>query len=410
MPTLENRPSGAQAEGASTPGHFLDTFYFVRVPDISDDTAATIGAGRARDAWDGIFRALHREERRKDATEDIRADARLGRLSIGINALARAEGITDTAMRRQLRYLQRVGLIRIHAGERPIERDPDTGKIVRGEGRTPPTVIVVTLTRAHMRPSRPTSQEGRQVTPQKPSQGRQGTPSKRSLKGKDLRDRKCAPSRESDSKESDSSGIRGTADAAGPLEAVGTAAPKTKKGGPAEGRPEEPRRTALERSQEDARRARITRFADALGITTTDVCLMGQADPGALRARVEAAGLSWETGRHREAPPPREAVLDARRAVGEAVTAATTQGADSPEDIDTRRAELKRALAAVDSKLAQERADADQRRQAEERRKEQERLRVSAWQWAIDNGMTIESREQVDDIVRRLRSGELVAA
>lgn len=342
MATLENTPSGAPAEGDSTQAHFLNGIYFVPVPDLSDEAVHTINAGKAMPAFIGILRALHHQGR-KGRTEDIRADARLGRLTIGINALARGNGMTDAAIRRQLTYLQRVGIIRVHDGEREPERDPVTGRIVKGRGRTPPKVIVMTLTRDLMRPSR----EGRQVTPSNPSQRPEETPTKRSQRGRDHRDRNRPPSRDANSKEFASSGCKGTADTGGPLEAAGTAAPEAQNR-PADGRPDAGRRpppAALTLAEREAHRLRCERMGRALGMTALEVHAAGLADRDALRARVEAAGLDWATGKPVTPTPPREAILEARRAVGEAVTAGTTGGADASEDIEERRARMQRELA-----------------------------------------------------------------
>lgn len=347
MATAEKRPSVAAAEGDSTQAHFLAQFYFVPLPDLSDEAVHTINAGRAMPAYVGILRALHLQHRR-GRTEGMRADAREGRLTIGINALARANGMTDAAIRRQLKYLERTGFLRCHNGEREPERDPTTGRIVKGRGRTPPKVIVMTPRRDQMRPSK----EGRQVTPSKPSQRPEEIPLKSPLRGRDDRDRNRPPSIDADSKESASYGCRETADAGKPLEASGTAVSPAQKR-PADGRPEDVcRRTPLSARQRaamtDVQRkmfeAKLRLFGDALGMTPLEVLAAGRADQEALRARVEAAGLDWGTGKRREPAPPREAVLDARRAVGEAVTAGTTQGADMPESIEERRAAILGAL------------------------------------------------------------------
>lgn len=369
MPTRENRASRPSAEGDSTPAHFLNGIYFVPVPDLSDEAVHTINAGRAMPAFLGILRALHNQGRR-GRTEDIRADAVLGRLTIGINALARDNGMTDAAIRRQLTYLQRVGFIRVHDGEREPERDPVTGRIVKGRGRTPPKVIVMTLTRDFMRPSR----EGRQVTPSKPSQRPDETPPNPPLKGRDFRDRNRPPSRDADSKESASSGCRGTPDAGGPLEAAGPAAPPTQNR-PADGRPAAPpprpsqHPPRMSPAQRAIFQAKLQLFGDALGMTPLEVLAAGRADQRALRARVEAAGLNWDTGKRRNSAPPRGAILEARRAVGESLAVSTTQGSDAQEDIEERRARLERDIErfqALEAKKAVMASERDERRRIED--------------------------------------------
>lgn len=393
MSTPENAVPKVRPEADSTAPHWCGSFFFLPFPDLSDDAVHTINAGRAMPAFVGILRALH-DQGRRGRTEDIRADAHLGRLTIGLKALARANGMQDASLGRQLRYLERVGMLRVHDGERQPERDPATGRIVKGRGRTPPKVFVLTLGKPMMRPTR----EGRK-TPQQPSQRPEETPRKAPLKGRDVRGGFRPPSKDAGSKEPASFGCRGTTDAGKPLEASGPAAPRREKG-PADGRPDRPKRTA---AQVEQHRARCTLIGEALGMDPYAVHLAGVADPAALRARVEAAGRVWETGKRKGPPPAREAVLDARRGVGEAVTATTTEGADAPEDIEERRSRILREL----SEAAASKQEADRRREAEKQRSAD---RVAAIQWAIDHGKPIESIDHIDQLYRSFRAGELSAA
>lgn len=321
-------------EDDSTSPHWCEGFFFVPVPDLSDETVHSINSGRAMPAFIGVIRALVLMER-KGRTDDIRADARLGRLTIGINALARAAGMQDAALGRQLKHLQRIGIVRIHDGERQPERDPATGRIVKGRGRTPPKVIVLTLDRSMMRPSK----EGRQVTPRNPTQRPDETPRKAPLKGRDVRGGFRPPSKDAGSKEPASFGCRATADAGKPLEASGTAVANSGTR-PADGRPD----AAAPHGLTLRHQRRCQRIGDALGMTYIEVHVAGRADMKALRARVEAAGLDLDTGLPRTPAPPRGAVLEARRAIGDAVTAGTTGGADAPEDIEERRERMLREL------------------------------------------------------------------
>jgi hypothetical protein len=344
MSTAENAAPQVRPEGDSTKGHFLEGFFFVAVPDVSDEAVHTINAGRAMPAFFGILRALRRQET-KGRTEDARADARLGRLTIGINALARANGMTDAALRRQLVYLCRVGIIVMHTGERDPERDPETGRIVKGRGRTPPKVIVMNLTRDLMRPTR----EPRQ-TPQKPSQRPEEIPSNQSLRGSSFRDRNRPPSKDADLQRglhpSDADRRRLPT---GPGRPSAPPSP-AREGGPAVGRPGEDRHQAFNRQlRQEAHEVRCENIGHLLGMSAQEVHLAGRADPVALRARVEAAGGHWETGRRLSSAPPRSAVLDARRAVGEAIGIK----ADSQESEEDRRRRMYRELdAAMERDLA----------------------------------------------------------
>ena len=92
MPRPEKSASSVRPEGDSSPGHFLTGYYFVPMPDFSDETAWTINQGRAMPALIAVLRALH-DQHRRGRNEDMRADAAGGRLTIGLKALSRANGM-----------------------------------------------------------------------------------------------------------------------------------------------------------------------------------------------------------------------------------------------------------------------------------------------------------------------------
>jgi hypothetical protein len=283
----------------------------------------------------------------------------------------------------------------MHAGEREPERDPDTGRIVKGRGRTPPKVIIMTLTRDLMRPTR----EARSVTPSKPSQKPEEIPPKPSLRGRHVRDRIRPPSKDADLH-------RGQH----PLDAErqrmppglgrpSAPPPSEREGGPADGRPRQAadRDSPLERARLARIRARVEGIGRLLGMEPADVALAGRTDPDALRARVEAAGGVWETGRLRTPPPGRPAVLDARRTVGEALG---TNAAAQESEEDRQR----RLLAELDKAKA-DAAAVQVRREQEARR---EKARVAARNYAFANGIQYESGEQMEAIAARILSGDLV--
>ncbi len=317
MPRPQKSASAVRPEGAASTPHFLEDFYHFRMPDFSDETVWTINQGRSMPALVAVFRALHDQERR--GTEESRADARGGRLTIGLKALARMsrkqdpENVQTTAILRQLRFLQRAGILRMHDGERVIERDPATGKIVRGRGRTPPKVIILTLQGWMMRSSKTTSKTGSNRS-QRPEE----TGSNRSLSPRVLRDTKDPPSRETTSTEVVSSGNNGRREH--PAQGGRNVPPPQAKTEPASSRPAEEPLSAKEQTLKGTQRFFAGLYAKALGITYEQVVIQWKRDGKAFLTGLEKAGIDWKTGRkipltamldgpaesceERKAPPP----------------------------------------------------------------------------------------------------------
>ena len=132
--------TAATADASSQESHWLNGHFFVPVPDMSDEISWVISKGRAWPAFMAIMRLLRQQQRRAEA----KADAADGRLVVGVNALARAAGMTSTSILRQLRFLERQGFIKTHQERFVTETDPATGKITRNAAKAPPKVIVMT--------------------------------------------------------------------------------------------------------------------------------------------------------------------------------------------------------------------------------------------------------------------------
>ena len=326
MPTAQKSAPAVRPEGDSKPRHFLEDFYHFRMPDFSDETKWTIGQGRAWPALIAIFSALWDQERR--GTEQSRADAREGKLTIGIKALARmskeqdSKNVQTTAILRQLRYLERNGFLVMHDGERVIERDPATGKIVRGRGRTPPKVIIMTLKGWMMRGSKTTSKTGSNRS-QRPEE----TGSNRSLRPRVLRDTKCPPSIETTSTEVVSYGNnRGREH---PAHGGRSIPPPQKKTEPAASRPAEEPLSAEERTRRDRHRYLAALYAKGLGITIEEVERRWGGDKEVFRDQLTNAGIDWKDGSRipllamLDGPPASPAI---ERDVRPPVSRARTQG------------------------------------------------------------------------------------
>ena len=288
MPRAQKSTVDARPEGDSRAGHFLTGIYFVPMPDFNDETIWTINQGRAMPALIAVLRALH-DQHRRGRTEEIRADAAGGRLTIGVKALSRANGMQTSSLLRQLRFLERAGLLKAHEGERVPERDPKTGKILKGRGRTPPKVIIMTLDRSMMRGGRRAAETGRN-----PSQKPEETGRIPSLSPHALRDGKRPPSIEhpTEGVPMEHSGRREH-----PAQGGRSVPPPQAKREPASGRPAEEPLSAEEQRQRATNRMLGERYAKGLGITIEEVGRLWKADKEAFRDRLTNAGIDWKDGK-----------------------------------------------------------------------------------------------------------------
>jgi hypothetical protein len=210
-----SEPAVETTETDSTAGrHWLRDRYFVPVPDLSDETRWEISQGRAWPVFMGMMTLLHDLERR--GTERQQADAVAGRIAhLGVNGLAAAVQMSSTAVLRQLRFLERVGLIRTTQATFTIESDEATGRIVRNYAKAPPKIIELTLTDRHYRPSGRTAGSRRDT--HDPNPRRQGDTHDPNPKTRNPRVRNAGVPRERTSKEVRSSGTNRRQDASGPL-------------------------------------------------------------------------------------------------------------------------------------------------------------------------------------------------
>lgn len=146
-PAAESVPSDSTA-----PRHWLLGRYYVKTPDLSDETRWEISQGRAWPVFNGLMVLLHDLERR--GTEQQHLAAIAGRIEhLGVNGLAESIRMSPTAILRQLRFLERIGIVRTTQATFTVETDPATGRIVRNYAKAPPKVIELTLTDRHYRPT-----------------------------------------------------------------------------------------------------------------------------------------------------------------------------------------------------------------------------------------------------------------
>lgn len=127
---------------------------FFKMPNLRDEVKAGISKASAWATWTGIFDAKN-DQVVRGRTDEVKAAAAAGTISVGLYAIARAVGISPSTVRRQARRLQDLGLVVIRQDAVLHVHDPATGKIVSKRlGRTPPCTIIVTVTDDHLRPRR----------------------------------------------------------------------------------------------------------------------------------------------------------------------------------------------------------------------------------------------------------------
>ena len=126
--------------------------YFFQVPDLSDETAAAISKANAWPTFIGIYRAIH--DRKRRGTDAERLAATNGMIGLGIKGLARSSGLDPVTVRRQVRRLAELGLVVVHRRGITDVADPATGRITSNRiGRTPASLIYLTVTERHLRPA-----------------------------------------------------------------------------------------------------------------------------------------------------------------------------------------------------------------------------------------------------------------
>lgn len=126
--------------------------YFFKFPDLNDTTKKAIHRAKATETMVAICDALHNAGRR-GRTAAIRQDAEGGKLGVGLKAIGREWGMSPTTVRRQVARLEELGLCVVVRPKVLHVADPKTGKIItKQHGRTPPAVVYLTITDAHMRP------------------------------------------------------------------------------------------------------------------------------------------------------------------------------------------------------------------------------------------------------------------
>lgn len=127
--------------------------WFFKMPDMSNEVFRAINAASACGTFMAICQAVHHQHR-KGRTEAVRAAAAAGQIGIGLHELARITGSSVVTIRKHVDALHQIGVIVQHRRGCQHVADPATGRIVtKHQGRTPTTLIYLTITNDHLRPA-----------------------------------------------------------------------------------------------------------------------------------------------------------------------------------------------------------------------------------------------------------------
>ena len=127
--------------------------WFFKMPDMSNEIFRAINAASACGTFMAICQAVHHQGR-KGRTEAVRAAAATGQIGIGLRELARITGSSVVTIRKHVDALHQIGVIVQHRRGCQHVADPATGRIVtKHQGRTPTTLIYLTIVNDHLRPA-----------------------------------------------------------------------------------------------------------------------------------------------------------------------------------------------------------------------------------------------------------------
>lgn len=144
------------SQGFSVPASGLEgprrtTYTWHRVPNLRDEVTRDIGRSRAGFTWHVICTQM------AYAVHKGRTTWEQQRLGIGLRRIAEISGQHPAKVRRDVAALANLGLITVMRPNVVTTLDRETGRFktkIIGKGRAANTVIIVTLTEDHLRPSK----------------------------------------------------------------------------------------------------------------------------------------------------------------------------------------------------------------------------------------------------------------
>ena len=127
------------------------TYHWFKMPEFSRETHRRLGQSGAGWTLETICRLVHHVGRvGKPASK--KAARELGRLGVGLQAIADEAGISVAKVRRDLVKLVDLGLVAVSRRNVAFHADPATGKIVENRtGRSLPVVVHLTIGQEHCR-------------------------------------------------------------------------------------------------------------------------------------------------------------------------------------------------------------------------------------------------------------------
>lgn len=143
--TVVSQVSDSTAEREST------SYHWFKMPDLNRATHRRLGQSGAGWTFETICRLVHhvgrvgRPQARKAAKE-------LGRLGVGLQAIADEAGVSVAKVRRDLVHLVDLGLVAAIRRNVEFKLDPATGKIIENrKGRSLPVVVMLNVGPEHLR-------------------------------------------------------------------------------------------------------------------------------------------------------------------------------------------------------------------------------------------------------------------
>jgi hypothetical protein len=137
----------SQVPGTDTPAEY----HWFKMPDLNRATHRRLGQSGAGWTFETIRRLVHhvgrvgRPKARKAARD-------LGRLGVGLQAIADEAGVSVAKVRRDLVKLVEIGLVAVSRRNVTFAADPATGKIVENRtGRSLPVTVFLTIGPEHCR-------------------------------------------------------------------------------------------------------------------------------------------------------------------------------------------------------------------------------------------------------------------
>ena len=127
------------------------TFFWFKMPDLNERTHRSLGESGAGWTFTTICRLVHHVGR-VGRPQAKKAARELGRLGVGLKAIADESGQSPNKVRRDLVKLVDLGLVAVSRRNVTFAADPATGRIRENRtGRSVPVLVFVTIGPEHLR-------------------------------------------------------------------------------------------------------------------------------------------------------------------------------------------------------------------------------------------------------------------